>query len=88
MKVCKSMLISDVRPEINIPQAAWALQGFATTFYVVFSVIIYAYIGNTVASPALLSLQSKPSYPIPLRRTKNVWVMRDYGRTESAYMRA
>ena len=33
-------------------------------------------------------LQSKPSYPIPLRRTKNVWVMRDYGRTESAYMRA
>ena len=56
MKVCKSMLISDVRPEINIPQAAWALQGFATTFYVVFSVIIYAYIGNTVASPALLSL--------------------------------
>ena len=37
-------------------QAAWCLQGFATIFYSVFSVVIYVYIGSTVASPALFSL--------------------------------
>lgn len=37
-------------------QAAWVLQGFATTFYAIFSVVIYVYIGSTVASPALFSL--------------------------------
>ena len=37
-------------------QAAWVLQGFATTFYAVFSVVVYVYIGSTVASPALFSL--------------------------------
>lgn len=37
-------------------KAAWCLQGFATVFYCIFSVVIYVYIGSTVASPALLSL--------------------------------
>ncbi|KAG2109313.1 uncharacterized protein F5147DRAFT_575984, partial [Suillus discolor] len=32
------------------------LQGFATVFYVVFSVVMYVYIGNTVQSPVLFSL--------------------------------
>lgn len=38
-------------------QAAWCLQSFSTAFYVVFSVVLYVYLGPTVASPALLSLQ-------------------------------
>ena len=29
---------------------------FSTAFYAVFSVVVYAYVGNTVASPALFSL--------------------------------
>ena len=37
-------------------QAAWVLQGLATTFYAVFSVVVYVYIGSAVASPALFSL--------------------------------
>ncbi|CAL1705083.1 unnamed protein product [Somion occarium] len=50
------ILISEMsRPE-DAMKAAWVLQGFSTTFYVVFSIVIYVYIGSTVASPALLSL--------------------------------
>ena len=37
-------------------QAAWVLQGFSTTFYAVFSVVVYVYVGSTVQSPALFSL--------------------------------
>ena len=37
-------------------QAAWCLQGFSTIFYAVFSVVVYVYVGSTVASPALFSL--------------------------------
>ena len=40
-------------------QAAWCLQGFATVFYSVFSVVVYVYLGSTVMSPALLSLPPK-----------------------------
>lgn len=40
----------------RVLQAAWVLQGFATTFYAVFSVVVYSYVGSTVASPALFSL--------------------------------
>ncbi|RPD79268.1 amino acid transporter [Lentinus tigrinus ALCF2SS1-7] len=36
--------------------AAWVLQGFSTTFYAVFSVVVYVYIGSSVAAPALFSL--------------------------------
>ena len=31
------------------------MQGFATTFYAVFSLVVYVYIGSAVASPAPLS---------------------------------
>lgn len=37
-------------------QAAWCLQGFATVFYAVFSVVLYMYIGSTVQSFSLVSL--------------------------------
>ena len=51
----------DLRPHNDevtacLPQAAWTLQVFATTFYAVFSVVVYVYLGNDVQSPALLSL--------------------------------
>jgi hypothetical protein len=37
-------------------QAAWCLQGFATTFYTVYCIVNYAYIGNTIQSPNFFSL--------------------------------
>jgi hypothetical protein len=52
-------LLSWVRFHIQFTaseQAAWLLQIFATTFYSVFSVVVYTYIGSTVQSPALFSL--------------------------------
>ncbi|KAK7064450.1 putative acyltransferase CST26 [Favolaschia claudopus] len=53
------ILISEMKQPADAMKAAWCLQGFATVFYVVFAVVIYVYIGNTVASPALLSLPEK-----------------------------
>ncbi|PIL27383.1 transporter [Ganoderma sinense ZZ0214-1] len=50
------VLISEMRRPQDAMKAACVLQGFATTFYAVFSVVVYAYIGSTVASPALFSL--------------------------------
>ncbi|TBU55100.1 amino acid transporter [Dichomitus squalens] len=50
------VLISEMKRPEDAMKAAWVLQGFSTTFYAVFSVVVYAYIGSTVASPALLSL--------------------------------
>ncbi|KAL0950929.1 hypothetical protein HGRIS_007685 [Hohenbuehelia grisea] len=50
------ILISEMRRPQDAMKAAWCLQGFATLFYAVFAVVVYVYIGNTVASPALLSL--------------------------------
>lgn len=50
------ILISEMREPQDAMKAAWCLQGFATIYYVIFSVVIYVYIGSTVASPALLSL--------------------------------
>ncbi|KAI8995478.1 amino acid transporter [Trametes punicea] len=50
------ILISEMRQPQDAMKAAWVLQGFSTAFYAVFSTVIYAYIGSTVASPALLSL--------------------------------
>ncbi|KAJ3551374.1 hypothetical protein NM688_g4742 [Phlebia brevispora] len=50
------ILISEMREPQDAMKAAWCLQGFATTFYAVFSVVVYVYLGSTVASPALLSL--------------------------------
>ncbi|CDO72388.1 hypothetical protein BN946_scf184977.g87 [Trametes cinnabarina] len=50
------ILISEMRKPEDAMKAAWVLQGFSTAFYAVFSVVVYVYIGSTVASPALLSL--------------------------------
>ncbi|KAI0824185.1 transmembrane amino acid transporter protein-domain-containing protein [Trametes gibbosa] len=50
------ILISEMRKPEDAMKAAWVLQGFSTLFYAVFSVVVYVYIGSTVASPALLSL--------------------------------
>ncbi|KAG2098437.1 transmembrane amino acid transporter protein-domain-containing protein [Suillus discolor] len=50
------ILISEMRKPEEAIKAAWCLQGFATIFYVVFSVVMYVYIGNTVQSPVLFSL--------------------------------
>ncbi|EIW64827.1 uncharacterized protein TRAVEDRAFT_42240 [Trametes versicolor FP-101664 SS1] len=50
------ILISEMRKPEDAMKAAWVLQGFSTVFYAVFSVVIYVYLGSTVASPALLSL--------------------------------
>jgi hypothetical protein len=43
------------RPQ-DAKKAAWALQTFSTVFYVAFAVVMYVYIGDTVASPAYSSL--------------------------------
>ncbi|TFK57394.1 transmembrane amino acid transporter [Heliocybe sulcata] len=53
------MFVSEMRRPQDAMKAAWCLQGFATVFYVVFSVVIYVYIGNTVQSPAFFSLPPK-----------------------------
>lgn len=37
-------------------KAAWCLQTVATTFYVVFAVVMYVYMGNDILSPAYSSL--------------------------------
>ncbi|KAM5534734.1 hypothetical protein V8D89_011598 [Ganoderma adspersum] len=50
------VLISEMRRPEDAMKAACVLQGFATTFYAVFSVVVYVYIGSNVASPALFSL--------------------------------
>ncbi|KAH9946829.1 amino acid transporter [Amylocystis lapponica] len=50
------ILISEMKRPQDAMKAAWFLQVFATLLYAVFSVVVYVYLGNTVASPALLSL--------------------------------
>ncbi|KAJ6627199.1 transmembrane amino acid transporter [Mycena sp. CBHHK59/15] len=50
------ILISEMRRPEDAMKAAWCLQGFATIFYTIFAIVIYVYIGNAVASPALFSL--------------------------------
>ncbi|ORY01836.1 transmembrane amino acid transporter [Clohesyomyces aquaticus] len=53
------ILISEMKRPQDAMKAAYVLQGFATTFYAVFAVVVYVYIGPTVASPAFSSLESK-----------------------------
>ncbi|KAI0724390.1 amino acid transporter [Cerioporus squamosus] len=63
------ILISEMRKPEDAMKAAWVLQGFSTTFYAIFSVVIYCYLGSTVASPALFSLPpvwSKAAFGIGL----------------------
>ena len=53
------ILISEMKRPQDAMKAAYTLQGFATTFYVVFAVVMYVYLGPTVASPAFSSLPPK-----------------------------
>ncbi|KAL7624968.1 hypothetical protein AAE478_004182 [Parahypoxylon ruwenzoriense] len=50
------ILISEMKHPQDAMKAAWTLQIVATTFYIVFAVVTYWYIGSGVASPSLLSL--------------------------------
>ncbi|MCJ1364240.1 hypothetical protein MMC16_003349 [Acarospora aff. strigata] len=50
------ILVSEMRYSETAMKAAYSLQAFATIFYVVFAVVMYIYIGETVASPAFSSL--------------------------------
>ncbi|KAK7058779.1 hypothetical protein VNI00_001403 [Paramarasmius palmivorus] len=50
------ILISEMRHPEDAMKAAWCLQVFSTILYVVFSVVMYVYIGNTVESLSLVSL--------------------------------
>ena len=53
------ILISEMKHPTHAMRAAWVLQIFATTFYVVFAIVLYVYVGNSVASPAFSSLPEK-----------------------------
>jgi amino acid permease len=53
------ILISEMKAPRDAMKAAYTLQGFATTFYAVFAVVSYVYLGNGVASPAFSSLETK-----------------------------
>lgn len=53
------VLISEMKHPAHAMRAAWTLQSFATIFYVVFAIVVYLYIGPTVASPAFSSLPVK-----------------------------
>ncbi len=53
------ILISEMKHPTHAMRAAYVLQIFATTFYVVFAVVLYIYVGDTVASPAFSSLPEK-----------------------------
>ncbi|KAI7357178.1 transmembrane amino acid transporter [Hortaea werneckii] len=53
------VMVSEMKKPQHAMRAAYTLQGFATTFYVVFAAVVYVYIGNDVASPAFSSLETK-----------------------------
>jgi hypothetical protein len=69
------ILISEMRRPQDAMKAAYLLQGLATGFYVIFAVVMYVYLGNTVASPATSSLPpkwAKAAYAIAI---PNFWSM-------------
>lgn len=53
------ILISEMKHPTHAMRAAWVLQIFATTFYVIFAIVLYVYVGPNVASPAFSSLPIK-----------------------------
>ena len=53
------VMISEMRRPQDAMKAAYTLQGFATTYYAIFAGVVYAFIGNNVASPAFSSLDTK-----------------------------
>ena len=63
------MFISEMKHPTQAMRAAWVLQGFATTFYIAFAVVLYIYVGDSVTSPAFTSLPiqwQKAAYAIAL----------------------
>ena len=63
------ILISEMKNPRDAKKAAWVLQIFATSFYIVFAIIMYYYLGPGVASPAFSSLPprwAKITYGIAL----------------------
>src|ERR1700759_2725627 len=53
------VMISEMKRPQDAMKAAYTLQGFATTFYAVFAVVAYVYLGDSVMSPAFGSLETK-----------------------------
>jgi len=53
------ILISEMRKPTDAMKAAYTLQTFATTFYTVFAIVCYVYLGNGVLSPSFSSLSVK-----------------------------
>ncbi|KAF6797532.1 transmembrane amino acid transporter [Colletotrichum musicola] len=63
------ILMSEMRRPQDAMKAAYALQGFATTFYALFAAVCYVYLGEGVASPAFSSLEprwAKAAYGIAI----------------------
>lgn len=68
------IMVSEMRKPQDAMKAAYTLQTFATTYYAVFAAVVYAFIGNNVASPAFSSLPpmwQKASYGAALF---NFWI--------------
>lgn len=68
------ILISEMKDPRGAMKAAYTLQGFATSFYLVFAVVTYYYLGAAVASPSFSSLPpvwAKAAYGIAL---PNFWI--------------
>lgn len=68
------ILISEMKDPRSAMKAAYTLQGFATTFYIVFAIVTYYYLGDGVASPSFSSLPpvwAKAAYGIAL---PNFWI--------------
>jgi amino acid permease len=53
------ILVSEMKQPRDAMKAAYTLQGFATTFYAVFAIVCYVYLGNGVTSPSFSSLETK-----------------------------
>jgi amino acid permease len=63
------IMISEMKKPKDAMKAAYTLQGFATTFYAVFAVVTYVYLGDEVASPSFSSLDpvwAKAAYGIAI----------------------
>ncbi|MCJ1444964.1 MAG: hypothetical protein MMC23_005468 [Stictis urceolatum] len=63
------ILVSEMRNPQDAMKSAYILQSFATTFYVVFAVVTYYYLGSTVQSPSFSSLPpiwAKAAYGIAI----------------------
>ncbi|CAN8104116.1 unnamed protein product [Discula destructiva] len=63
------ILISEMKDPRGAMKAAYTLQGFSTSFYIVFAVVTYYYLGSGVASPSFSSLPpvwAKAAYGIAI----------------------